>query len=118
MTHCRQVQAEIDDWADSIFLDHDQETGSKWEWGKSFTETIDVTANIEQFCGDPLTATGSFDLTEFWLSSFGKLLSAIPMPALLIDSSCSIIFANESSAKTGTDLGYYPRLITPGTFAS
>lgn len=42
-------QADIDDWADSIFLDHDQEPVSKWEWGTSFTETIDITANIDQW---------------------------------------------------------------------
>ena len=60
------------------------------------TETIDLaalfTANI--------SATGSFDVgSEIWTTTFGKLLQALPIPALLIDASCCVLQANQACAK-------------------
>lgn len=60
------------------------------------TETIDLaalfTANI--------SATGSFDVgSEIWTTTFGKLLQALPIPALLIDASCCVLQANQACTK-------------------
>lgn len=65
------------------------------------TETIDVNTLFPE----KLTESGSFDLRGFRLSSLGRLLGALPIPALLVDSQFSIIFANESSRKLGDDVG-------------
>lgn len=61
------------------------------------TETIEINGQFP----DQLTESGSFDLTGFRLTSLGKLLSALPMPALVVDAGFSIVFANESSEKMG-----------------
>ncbi|AFM24491.1 hybrid sensor histidine kinase/response regulator [Desulfomonile tiedjei] len=61
------------------------------------TETIEINGQFP----NQLTESGSFDLTGFRLTSLGKLLSALPMPALVVDGSFSIVFANESSEKLG-----------------
>src|SRR5208283_1887358 len=60
------------------------------------TETIDLatlfTANI--------SATGSFDIgSEIWTTTFGQLLQALPIPALLIDASCCVLQANQACTK-------------------
>lgn len=58
-------------------------------------ETIDLTAMYT----DGMSDSGSFDVTEIHLSSFGKLLNAIPIPALLVDESAKIIFSNNACRK-------------------
>ncbi len=65
--------------------------------GDSFesTESIDV----GDLLTEDVTSSGSFDLTQFGTTSFGKLLQALPVPALLIDQSYSIIFANRACGK-------------------
>jgi hypothetical protein len=64
------------------------------------TETIDLNGTIY----NQLTESGSFDLRGFQLSSVGRLLNAVPTPALLIDSCFSIVFANECSRKLGGEI--------------
>ena len=61
-----------------------------------FTETIDLTGLLIE----NLTATGSYDLRRLRGSSLNKLLHALPIPALLVDRSHYVIFANEAWAKT------------------
>ncbi len=54
-------------------------------------------------CDLSFASSGSFDVSEFSLSAFGKLLDAMPIPAMLIDHLCSIVFANESCARLGAN---------------
>ena len=58
------------------------------------TESIDVATLVTD-----VTSSGSFDVTQFRTTSFGKLLHALPVPALLIDESYRIIFANQACRK-------------------
>ena len=60
-----------------------------------FTETIDLTGLLIE----NLTTTGSYDLRRLPASSLNKLLHALPIPALLVDRSHYVIFANEAWAK-------------------
>lgn len=55
--------------------------------------------DVVPLLGDDVTSSGSFNVMQFRATSFGKLLRALPVPALLIDSSHHIIFANEACAK-------------------
>jgi PAS domain-containing protein len=56
------------------------------------TETIDLTSLF----ADEVSPTGSFDLRQFRVTSFGRLLEAIPIPTLLVDEACQISFANRA----------------------
>jgi PAS domain-containing protein len=58
-------------------------------------ETTDLSA---LFTND-VSSSGSFDLRRSRLSPFEKLLQAIPIPALLVDESCTILFANRASQR-------------------
>jgi PAS domain S-box-containing protein len=62
------------------------------------TESIDVT-NL----ATDVTSSGSFDVKQFGTSSFSKLLHALPVPALLIDESHRIVFANQACRKINPD---------------
>ena len=66
---------------------------------RSRTETID----IKESSGDLLNTSGSFRVNDLSLSSFGKLLHALPIPAMLIDRSCATVFANDAADKMSTD---------------
>ncbi len=59
------------------------------------TETIDLTS---MFARD-VSSSGRLDLRGFRVSTVGKLLDAIPIPALLVDTYCTIVFANQACAK-------------------
>ena len=59
------------------------------------TESINVTTLVTE----DVTSSGSFDVTQFRATSFGKLLQALPVPALLIDESHRLVFANQASVK-------------------
>ena len=67
------------------------------------TESIDVATLVTE-----VTSSGSFDVTQFRTTSFGKLLQALPVPSLLIDESFRIIFANQACSKINPD---YEKLI-------
>ncbi|HMK34396.1 MAG TPA: hypothetical protein VK463_04960, partial [Desulfomonilaceae bacterium] len=54
---------------------------------------------------DSVSPTGSFDLRRSRLSSFGKLLEAIPIPTMLVDESYHIIFANRACNRPGIECG-------------
>jgi len=62
------------------------------------TESIDLTTLVAE-----VTSSGSFDITQFRTTSFSKLLQALPVPALLIDESHRVIFANRACAKINPD---------------
>jgi len=59
------------------------------------TETLDLSGLFPE----DFTPSGSFDLRGFRTTLFGKLLEALPIPALLIDLSGSVIFANRACGK-------------------
>ena len=62
------------------------------------TESIDVATLVTD-----VTSSGSFDVTQFRTTSFSKLLQALPVPALLIDESHRIVFANRACGKINSD---------------
>ena len=64
--------------------------------GSDITETIDV-GNL--LIDSQMTSSGSFDLRGVHETSLAKLLSALPVPALLIDRSQTIIFANAACGR-------------------
>ncbi len=63
------------------------------------TESIDVE---HLFSGDP-ASSGTFRLTGIRTSSLGKLLDALPMPALVVEPSHRVFFANDSWSETCCD---------------
>jgi len=65
------------------------------------TETIDLSNLLT--CD--VYASGSFDLSGVASTSFGKLLDALPLPALLIDRRHCIAFANQACTKVCRDFG-------------
>ena len=56
------------------------------------TETIDLTTLYPS----SLTVSGSFDLGRVESTSLGKLLQALPIPAMVVDSTYTVIFSNEA----------------------
>gem|GEM_PF-6114914 len=64
------------------------------------TETIDISGPLFQ----EVTESGSFDLRGFRLTAVGRLLNAVPTPALLIDGNSFIVFANDASRKLVDDV--------------
>ncbi len=56
------------------------------------TETIDV----ETLVGGDVTTSGSFYLTGMEASSLAKLLHALPIPAFLVETNHTVMFANRS----------------------
>jgi PAS domain S-box-containing protein len=67
-------------------------------YGGSLSDVAEANA-VEDPSNDFLNASGSFALSDF--PSFGRLLHAMPIPAMLIDRSCSIKFTNHSCHKMG-----------------
>jgi PAS domain-containing protein len=59
------------------------------------TETIDL-SNL--FSGD-VSSSGTFDLRAISSSTFGRLLDALPIPALLVDRYYQVGFANQACEK-------------------
>jgi len=56
------------------------------------TETIDLGGLFTK----DVTASGSFDLRGMHRTALGKLLNAIPLPAVLVDRNRTVVFANEA----------------------
>ena len=66
--------------------------------GDVATQTIDLNS---LFSAD-VHSTGLFDLSGIESTSLGKLLNVLPIPAMLVDSWYSVVFANQACAKFGT----------------
>jgi hypothetical protein len=62
------------------------------------TETID----LDNVFTRNVTSSGSFDLGGTLTTSLGKLLQTIPIPTMLVDGACAIVFANEAFRKLST----------------
>jgi two-component sensor histidine kinase len=76
---------------DVLTFDHDPDENS--------TETID----FSELFPPGVTYTGSFELDRGKVRSFSKLLNALPMPALLVESSLNVMYANEPCSRFGLD---------------
>lgn len=64
------------------------------------TQTIDLTVLLTE----DVTASGSFDVRgRAWTTTFGKFLQALPIPALLIDRSCTIVAMNQACGSLSTN---------------
>jgi diguanylate cyclase (GGDEF)-like protein/PAS domain S-box-containing protein len=69
-------------------------------------ETIDVGALFTS----EFTDTGSFDVSMYDQTGLGKLLNGLPIPAMMISRSGTVIFANASCEKIASDNGISPGL--------
>lgn len=65
--------------------------------GSSSTESIAVSTLFDK----QLTESGSFDVSGAKYTSLGRLLLALPIPALLVDKSFFITFCNEAWGRIG-----------------
>ncbi|MBI5570391.1 MAG: PAS domain-containing protein [Desulfomonile tiedjei] len=64
------------------------------------TETIDLGALFTK----EITDSGSFDIRGgIWATTFGKVLQALPIPAMVLDQSGKVTVANEASGRISTD---------------
>ncbi|GEM_PF-1541465 len=64
------------------------------------TQTIDIN---DLFSRD-VTTTGSFDIRgDIWATTFGKVLQALPIPALMIDRTLSVVIANQACKRISLD---------------
>lgn len=64
-----------------------------------FDEEATQTVDLASLFTENVSLSGSFTLSGIDQTWFGKLLQALPIPALLIDKSCRIILANQSWAR-------------------
>jgi diguanylate cyclase (GGDEF)-like protein/PAS domain S-box-containing protein len=67
-------------------------------------ETIDVNSLFTK----DVSTSGSFDLRSVRATIFGKLMEAQPVPALLLNQSGKITFANQACSKIGCDSDTLP----------
>ncbi|HTY24588.1 MAG TPA: PAS domain S-box protein [Desulfomonilaceae bacterium] len=81
-----------------IFHPDEQKKGSRRMVQSQPTETIELSGLVSG-----LTTSGTLDLSKAQAGSFGKLLQALPLPALIIDPSYTISFANKSCRKIGAE---------------
>jgi hypothetical protein len=59
---------------------------------------ITQTINVQDWFASDLSSTGSFDLGILAAGTFGKLLDALPVAAMLVDSSFCVAYANRACA--------------------
>lgn len=64
------------------------------------TETIDLSSLFTK----DITVSGSFDIRgDIWKTTFGKVMQALPIPALLVDQGLKVTVANEAWGKVSPD---------------
>jgi signal transduction histidine kinase len=83
---------------DSSDIEPEEEEDSPTELvrlGNLSTLTID----IDTLFPEDVTSSGSFDLRGIQETSFGRLLEALPIPALVLDESHNVFFANRACNK-------------------
>lgn len=83
----------MDEEYEPVFRDNDETPIS----GSSPESTLNSLFTKE------VTASGSFRIREVQRTSFGRLLQALPIPAILIDASERIIFGNEACARISSN---------------
>ncbi len=65
-------------------------------------ETLTQSIDLDRLFTKDVTTSGSFDLRRIRDISFGKLLEAIPIATVLIDSDQKIIFSNQAVGKVSS----------------
>lgn len=64
----------------------------------------DETIDLGNLFTKELTASGSFDIRSgIWATTLGKVLQALPIPALLVDESYDVAVANQACARISHD---------------
>ncbi|MBI4964280.1 MAG: sigma 54-interacting transcriptional regulator [Desulfomonile tiedjei] len=67
--------------------------------GGDFEDTESIAIDFATLLTEDVSTSGSFYVKGVQTSSLGKLLQALPIPALLIDQTHCIIFANEACGR-------------------
>lgn len=81
---------------DPSMIAHTEGTAPRFSaTGDLSTQTIDVNSLFNP----ELYETRSFDLRSIETTSFGKILDALPLPALVLDQAHYIVFANQSCSR-------------------
>jgi len=62
-----------------------------------------VTIDLGSLLTESVTSSGSFDLRRFRITTFARLLEALPIPTLLINPLGSVIFGNQACGKISLD---------------
>ena len=76
--------------------------------GDGKTETIDLASLFT----NEVSTTGSFDVRgDIWATTFGQVIQALPIPAILIDEKYNALYANQACCKIGPE--YKEKLRTP-----
>jgi len=73
--------------------------GQKEESASQLQEAATETIDLSDLFARDVYASGTFDLSAISSSTFGRLLDALPIPALLIDQCYQVGFANQSCEK-------------------
>jgi PAS domain-containing protein len=68
------------------------------------TEFTAQTIDITSWFSTDLSSSGSFDMGIMAAASFGRLLDVLAIPALLIDWSYTVVFANRSCGRLASNL--------------
>ena len=77
-------------------FDDQDETASTPGLNGGPTETIDLASLLTK----EVSTTGSFDIRgQIWASTFGKLIQALPIPAIMIDPRWKVLTCNEACSK-------------------
>jgi two-component system, sensor histidine kinase and response regulator len=62
------------------------------------TQSIDLS---KLFTGD-VTSSGSFDIRgDIWATTFGKVMQALPIPAVMVDTAFRVVAANQAWGRVG-----------------
>jgi len=64
------------------------------------------TINVNSLFDAELFETRSFDLRSIETTSFGKVLDALPLPAMVLDQLHYIVFANQSCSRMATNCNH------------
>jgi PAS domain S-box-containing protein len=67
----------------------------------SFQQTQSI--HLDSLFSQDVTSTGSFSFTGLDQTWFGKMIQALPIPALLVDQSANIIFMNTSWSRVSPE---------------
>jgi diguanylate cyclase (GGDEF)-like protein/PAS domain S-box-containing protein len=78
-------------------LDDGEASPVRLDLSKRKTESLDLSTLFNR----ELTESGSFDVRGVKHTSFGRLLLALPIPALVIDKSFNVRFCNEAWGRIG-----------------
>jgi PAS domain S-box-containing protein len=64
-----------------------------------FEDTESISVDLDSLFSEEVSPSGSFYVKDFHSTLFGRLLQALPIPALLIDKTYSIFFANQACGR-------------------